>query len=155
MIAATPTKNVLNIRLQGKSQISRMENAAARLGCDPRQLAVAVLAIVFKDDMVDNILDGDDPKEFAPHYAQPKPRGVRGFRQTQFLQWMKAKLDGADTIEFSYRSAAKELGWSVPDTGRVARALMSRGEIIMTKLGRRNHPSSWALAPIISTGDAH
>ncbi|NTI92259.1 hypothetical protein G6L78_01305 [Agrobacterium rhizogenes] len=147
-------KNVLNIRLQNKGLISRMQQEADRLGCDPRQLAVAVLMITFKDGMVDGILDGDDPRAFAPHYAQAKPRLLRGVRQTQFLEWLRDKLGGADSVAFSYVAAAKELGWSVPDTGRVARTLRARGEIIMTRSGKRNHPSSWALVPVRTMEDA-
>ncbi|WP_065091617.1 hypothetical protein [Rhizobium leucaenae] len=145
--------NVINLRLQSKALIQRVEGEAQRLSCDPRQLAVAILSVVFKDEMVDGVLDGDDPKRFAPHYAQSKPCGVRGARQTKFLEWLTAKLAGAETISFSYKTAAAELGWSVPDTGRVARTLMSRGEIVMTRSGKRNHPSSWALAPAFSWGD--
>lgn len=144
---------VLNLRLQSKGLLKALEDEAHRLHCDPRQLAAAVLCIAFKDKMVDGILDGDDPKKFAPHYAQPKPRGVRGERQTKFLEWLTAKLADAETACFSYKTAATELGWSVPDTGRVARTLMARGEIIMTRSGRRNHPSSWALAPVFTWGE--
>ena len=144
---------VLNLRLQSQGLLKTLVAEAERLHCDPRQLAAAILSIAFKDRMIDGILDGDDPKKFAPHYAQPKPRGVRGERQTKFLEWLTIKLGGADTVTFSYKAAAAELGWSVPDTGRVARTLMARGEIIMTRSGKRNHPSSWALAPVFTWGE--
>jgi hypothetical protein len=137
--------NVLNLRLQSKALIHKLEEDAVRFECDPRQLAVALLSIVVKTGLIDSVLDGDSPKLFAPHYSTKKPRGVRGGRQTIFLEWVKDRLAGERETAFSYGLASRELGWTEADIGRVARSLMRRGEIVCTRSGKRNHPSTWSI----------
>ena len=143
-------KDVLNIRLQSKELIRAMEASADRLECDPRQLAVALLMVTFRADLVDGILDGDDPKGYAPHYAMQSPRGQLGPRQAAFMVWFRRRLAGRDEVEFSYKVAAKELGWDEGSVGTVARSLISRGDLLMVKAGARSHPSRWSLPALKS-----
>lgn len=145
--------DVMSIRLQGRVLIRAMEAAAERLECDPRQLAVALLVIVFRFDLVDGILDGDDPKGYAPHYAMTSPRGQLGERQALFMAWFRKRISGQEKTEFSYKTAADELGWDEGSLGSVIRSLMARGDLVQVKPGARQHPGVWSLPVLRIEGE--
>lgn len=135
----------LKFHLQASVLIGKMRREGERLGCDPRQLGIAILFTVFHNDMVDNILDGDDPKAIAPRYAMKAPRNEPGSRQREMLAWVIRKGKATGSFTCSFRAAAAELKWHIGDVSTVARSLHRRGDIVLSR-AKHQSPSVWTLA---------
>ena len=141
-------KRVLNIRLQGRKMIEVLEAEASRLGCDSRQLIVALLAITTRDSMVDSILDGDDPALYAPHYAISKPKVNGGVRQLELLEWLMRRADGDGKVSASLKQIATDLDVRVAVIHATGRSLERKGRLKRIRPeGRTNVPTTWQILP--------
>lgn len=145
------TEREMVLRIQAPHLISAARAKANDLDCDPRQLCLAVILKAFEGDIVDAVLDGDDPKVIAPRYGTKAPRGERGPRQQRVLAWAIRKAGDSGTFTCSFRQAAKSLGLPVGDMNGVARSLVRRGDLIITRASHHS-PSVWTIPPHLRGG---
>ncbi len=59
----------MNIIIRNAETVMRLNDEAARLRCSPERLAAIILDICFEEDLVDAVLDGEDPAEGDNHVA--------------------------------------------------------------------------------------
>lgn len=139
------------LRIQGPHLLSAARAKADDLSCDPRQLCLAILLKTFDGKIVDAVLDGEDPKAIAPRYGTKAPRGERGPRQQRVLAWAIRNAGASGTFTCSFARAAKDLGLHIGDMNGVARSLVRRGDLIITRASS-NSPSVWTIPPHLMGG---
>lgn len=112
---------------------NRLINEATRLKCDPRQLGVALVTVALDGMLVDSVLDGDDPKRFARHYAyQRQPLEVRIDDVMMFIaSAIHQRHDGR--VAFGVRDVARELKTSPGSAARAIRHLVDNGRLIAAR----------------------
>lgn len=145
------TDKAMMLRIQAPNLICAVRAKAKDLDCDPRQLCLAVILKAFEGKIVDAVLDGDDPKVIAPRYGTKAPRGERGPRQQRVLAWAVRNAGASGTFTCSFRQAAKELGLHFGDMNGIARSLVRRGDLIITRAAH-HAPSVWTIPPHLMGG---
>jgi hypothetical protein len=133
-------ERTLSFRLRGVDLLPVIHAEARRLGCDSRQLCVALLVSTFRGKLVDGVLDGDDPRAFARHYDMDRPPSDRTINQETMFTWLSPRIKATASGMFaaSYLDVAIALDWHSSLVHRVARQLERRGDILMTQGSVRN-----------------
>jgi len=132
----------LVLTLKKDDLLTRIARESARLNCTPKQLCIAVLTTVLTSDLVDGVLDGDDPRSFV------RSRAPNGRRQAQLLEWLTSEIAKAGTgsVLFSYSHIAQALDWDISHVGHVAKMLHDQGFIVRSR-GSESYqePTTWSL----------
>jgi hypothetical protein len=117
----------------------RLISEASRLKCDPRQLGVALVTVVLDAMLVDNVLDGDDPKRFARHYGQVRARTPLEDRIDEVFMFVASAIhdrhDGQ--VALGVRDIARGIGTKSGVVARAMKHLVTSGRVIATRSGHR------------------
>ena len=113
----------------------RLINEATRLKCDPRQLGVALVTVALDGMLVDSVLDGDDPKRFARHYAYERSRRPLDVRLDEVMLFIATEIhkrtDGR--VALGVRDVARALDAAPGVAARAIRHLVDEGRLIASR----------------------
>lgn len=125
---------------------------AERYRCSTRDLCTALLVTVFSSDLVDGILDGDQPEyvvsEAAHHQMKVDARGAArrlvGKGRTVF-NWLCAQAGPDDEASLRHSDLAAALQMDLSTVHYVLMKLRRRGLIEQVSRGVRATPSRYRL----------
>lgn len=140
------------VRVQRDDLLITAHEAAAALRCHPRQLCIALLMKTFEGNLVDAVLDGDDPNAIAPRAGAKAPRDERGPRQKHFLNWVIRRAGPSGTFACSFKEASHETGLHQGQVSGMVRSLIRRGDVSVARAGHKS-PSVWTLPPHLIGAD--
>lgn len=113
----------------------RLISEASRLNCDPHQLGVALVSVVLDAMLVDNVLDGDDPRRFARSRSRTPLEDRIDAVMLFVSDAIHAEADGR--VPLGVRDIARGLGTKHGPIIRALKLLVDSGRLIAERNGHR------------------
>ncbi len=150
MILGAPNRRLETLQVHHGVVVPGLAKHVKRFGCSRSDLCTAILLTVFQSELVDSILDGDEPRGIASAAerlsvgeAGPRLRlPLRGRYQTVF-DWLCQQGQVGSVVTVAHADMAKALDMPLATANSALQTLTRHGLIEQVLRGVRAKPGAY------------